>query len=376
MAPFLREGGHGAPGPWLGGRVASGLVDPNTGYIARGLVPVSLLLSGFVAFGLAAVIPDWLAIVLAFALVGPCVHGVVGTTMNRRPERWGGTGNAIVTTGIAYPLVVWLGGTFFAVTSRSIATAALFFVGFVAVPLVIVVVVVLVWDPDRRARQAAARERQAIATERGWQFIADGTEVLGDHWATRGEAPQVTATSVLAGDIDGWPVTICDTVARGRGRIPDNRTVTCLVHLPVSLPHTVALPAYSVIFENFAHGQPWTAAEYTGELTAENLYLACSDDGFADRLATPDLCRFTIDRGLMFWRIKGRDLSLSRQTQGRHIPTEDALRTASNLVALAHALPTDLIDAYGAPPHQSLPFRETSPHHGPDGAPPDLQDTP
>ena len=53
----------------------------------------------------------------------------------------------------------------------------------------------------------------------------------------------VTATSVLVGEVGGFPVTICDVVARRRRN--ENRTVCCLVHLPVALPQTVALPAAS-----------------------------------------------------------------------------------------------------------------------------------
>jgi hypothetical protein len=287
--------------------------------------------------------------------------------MSGQPEPWGTTGRAVIVTGLAYPVLLGIVGIVYIAVTRPLAQSALIF----GVPVVIVVVAALVWDPNRGPRRAAARERQAIATERGWQFIADGTDVLGDRWATGGERPQVTATSVLAGDIDGWPVTICDSVARGRGRVPDTRTVTCLVHLPVSLPHTVALPAYDLVFNTgLTDGRPWTAPEYLGEPTAEKLYLASSDHSFGDRLGSPEIRGATVDRNLMFWRIKGRDLSISRLAQGRRIPTEQTLRIASDLIALARALPPDLVSTYGKPPQQDLPFRASAPNGGPADAPP------
>jgi hypothetical protein len=43
-------------------------------FVARLLVLPSLFLTFFAAFALSAVLPDWLAVVTAFAVVGPCVQ--------------------------------------------------------------------------------------------------------------------------------------------------------------------------------------------------------------------------------------------------------------------------------------------------------------
>jgi len=336
--------------------VASVIVNGNTRSVARACVLVSVLLMFPAAMALDAVLPAGLAAVGAFALVGPSVHALVGTLLKRRPERWGDTGRTITATGVAYPLIVWIGGTIYVAVTQNLVLAALVFVG----PFVILVAVAFIWDPNRGPRRAAARERQAIAAERGWKFIPHGTAALSDHWGTHGGPVHVTARAVLAGDIDGWPVTIGDVIARHR--FSENRSVTCLVHLPVSLPRTVALPHDdTTLFAGVMRGHPWTAPEYRGRLTVEDMHLASHDPTFGERLATPDVRRATIDGDLMFWRIDGRDLSIAQPAQGRRITTEETLRTASKLVALARALPADVISAYGTVPDQGLPFREPSP---------------
>jgi hypothetical protein len=323
----------------------------NARLVARLLVLPSLFLSVLVGLALATFLPDWLAAVVAFATVGPCVHFLVGRLLEGRSERWGAMGSAITVTGLAYPLLAWLGGTVYVAVTRSAALAVLVFVG----PLVVVVVAALVsGGSNQRAMRAAAQERRATAAERGWTFVEDGTGVLGAHWSALDTPFDVTASSVLVGDIGGWPVTICDVVAR-RGRNV-NRTVTCLVHLPVALPQTVALPAARP-FPSVTQGHPWTGIEYKARPKAEELYLASSNPAFAERLATPEVRRATVDGDLLFWRIKGRDLSIAKQAQGRRIRLDQTLATASNLVALARVLPSAVVDEHAQPPRQGLPFR-------------------
>jgi hypothetical protein len=97
--------------------------------------------------------------------------------------------------------------------------------------------------------------------------------------------------------------------------------------------------------------------EHKGKWQADGLYLASSEPTFAERLGTPEVRRATVDGDLLFWRIKGRDLSIAKQAQGRRIPIGKTLETAARLVALAQALPAAVVNDYATPPNQSLPFR-------------------
>jgi len=333
--------------------------------VARLLVLPSLFLTFFAAAALSAVLPVWLAVVIACAVVGPSVHFVVGELLDRRRDPSDGMGGAITVTGLAYPVVLWLGGTIYVGATRSLWQAALVFV----TPAVVLVAAAVVFDTDRRPARAGRSDRRAIADQRGWPFVADGTEVLEAHWAAYKPDPRIaiTATSVLVGDIDGWPVTICDVA--GRRGLGSHPVVTCVVHLPIALPRTVASPSDNPLFGALLRGTPWTTVEREGEQPVREVHLISEDPTFADRLATPELRRATLDGDLMYWRINGRDLSIARQARGRPIPGDEVLRTAYHLVALARTLPADVVDAYGTPPDQGVPFREPSRHDHPGGPP-------
>ena len=337
--------------------------DGNRYFLAtRGTVLVVFVLTGLATVALAAVVGLGVAAVISFLLVGPTVHGVMGKLMQRRPDLWGGLGDGIIVAGITYPLLLWIGGAIFVATTRSLALGALIAVG----PPVLFVIVALVWDENRGPLRAADRQRRAFAAEHGWRYVADGTEVLRDHWASApGEQPEVTAAAVLAGEIGGWPVTICNTLDR-RARSDQNLTVTWLVHLPVSLPHTIAVPSNSSIYERHAQGRPWEPTPVQGyPLSVEDLYLASTSPAFGELVATPEVRKATIDGDIVFWRIIGRDLSLARRSAGK-MPLDKAVQTASRLVTLARALPADALATYGTPPDQPPPFRAPSPGDGTD----------
>lgn len=305
---------------------------------------------------LSTVIGPAAAAIGSFLIVGPGVHLVVGKAMQRRPERWGAFADFIIVAGLAYPLILWIGGTVYIALTRSFALAAVAAVA----PLVLLVLAGVVWSPDRGLKRMARRSRQAFAAEHGWRYVADGTEALRDHWASAdGERPEVTASAVVAGELDGWPVTICDTVDR-RGRSDANLTVTWLVHLPVSLPRTVAVPYDSREFAGRAQARPWEPMPVRGyPLSVDDLHLTGDDPAFGSRLATPAVRKATIDGDIVFWRIIGRDLSLARRAAAAK-PFDETLRIAARLVSVARALPAEVLAAYGTPPCEPLPFREPS----------------
>jgi hypothetical protein len=338
------------------------MVDRSTfNIVTRFTVLASIAVTGLVTLALTSVL-DLAVAALVLAIVGPVVHWVVGRLMMRLPEPWTTIGDHLILVGVAYPLVVWIGGTIYFATTGSWAMAALLAVAPLVILLVIFVVgVAMVWDPNRKALRAIKQERQALAAARGWRFVEDGTDVLGERWASPdGQRPRVTAAAVLSGDIQGWPVTICDTIDHGVTDRTRNRTVTCIVHLPASLPETVAVPFNSSQFESAAQGRPWEIFDHPDERPAvEDLYLASNDSTFGERLTTPDVRWATFEGRLMFWRIRGRDLSIARRPS-IEAPTQAPLHTASRLVALARALPTDVLTAHGTPPGQPLPFRESS----------------
>ena len=331
------------------------MVDTGTyRLVTTSIAMLALTLTLVATVALDAVLPLGLAAVIAILTVGPAVHVVVGSRMERRPDRWGDLGSGLTVAGIAYPLLLWIGGTVYVALTRSLALAALIAVG----PVVIFVVVALLWDENRGPLRRAEREGRALAREHGWRFVADGSDVLREHWASApGEQPQVTASTVLVGEMDGWPVTVCHTVDH-RTRSDTNLTVTWLVHLPVSLPRTVAVPYDSREFEHHAQGRPWEPTPVQGyPLSVQDLHLAGANPAFGDLVATPDVRKATIEGDIVFWRIIGRDLSLARRFAAGK-PIEDVLR---RLVTLAQALPADALAAYGTLPSQPPPFREPSP---------------
>jgi hypothetical protein len=332
------------------------MVDSGTyGLVTRGIAVLALLLTLGATFALSAVLPVGVAAVIAIIFVGPTVHIVVGTLMERRPERWGNFGSGIIVAGITYPLLLWIGGTIYIGVNRSVALAVVVFLA----PLVLLVLAALLWNENRGPLRRAERDGRALAARHGWRFVADGTEALRDHWAsTAGRYTEVTAHSVVAGETGGWPVTICATVDHGARRDND-ATVTWLVHLPVSLPRTVAVPYNSREFQRWAEGPPWEATPVQGyPLSADDLYVASADPAFGHAIATPAVRRATIEGDIMFWRIVGRDLTLARRVAARK-PTEDLLRW---LVTVAQALPADALGQYGTPPpSHPLPFREPAP---------------
>jgi len=318
------------------------------------LLAVALTLAATVI--LSTVIGPAAAAIGSFLIVGPAVHLVVGKAMQRQPERWGAFADFIIVAGLAYPLILWIGGSLYAALTRSLALGALVAVG----PLVLLVLAGVLWSPDRGLKRTAQRSRQAFAAEHGWRYVADGTEALRDHWTPAdGERPEVTASAIVAGELDGWPVTICDTVDQRAGS-DTNLTVTWLVHLPVSLPRTVAVPYDSREFAMRARGRPWEPMPIRGyPLSVDGLHLTSDDPALGERLATADVRKATIDGDIVFWRITGRDLSLARRAAAAK-PFEETLRVASRLVALAEALPADVLVTYGTPPCRPLPFREPS----------------
>jgi hypothetical protein len=331
------------------------MVDAGTyRLVTRGIAMLSLLMTMGGAAILSLVIPPIVAAIIAIIVVGPSVHLAVGTMMQRRPDRWGDFGSGIIVTGITYPLLLWIGGTIYVAVTRSLALAAVTFLG----PLVLLVAAVLLWNPDRGLRRRAERERQAFAAEHGWQFVADGTEVLHEHWGFGPGAPrEVTASAVLSGSIDGWPVTICTTVDHHKGS-DTNPTVVVLVHLPVSLPRTIALPYAGPKYDKFAQGPPWQSTPVQGYTpSVEDLLIASADPAFGTAVVTPEVRRATVEGDLMFWRIARRDLSLARRAAALKA-LDEVLRTASRLVALARALPADALAEHGTAPLRPLPFAE------------------
>jgi hypothetical protein len=335
--------------------------------VARFTVLASIFVTGVVTVALASVVDLAIAAVV-MAVVGPAVHTVVGKLMMRLDEPWTTIGDHLILVGVAYPLVVWIGGVIYIATTGSLALALLIAIGPVVVLLVIAVAVAVVSDPNRKALKATNQERRAVAETRGWQFVEDGTDVLADRWTRPGEnRPRVTVVAVLSGEVHGWPVTICDTIDHVVVDRDRNRTVVCMVHLPVELPSTVALPSTSSRSLDAARARLWYGFDGEGEsLSAENVFVATPDATFGARLATPEVRNATIEGGLVFWRVTGRDLSVARRpSTTAPSPTQAALHLTSRLVELAQALPADVLAAYGRPPSQELPFREPSPDRPP-----------
>ena len=128
--------------------------------------------------------------------------------------------------------------------------------------------------------------------------------MLADRWTPPGQdRPRLTVTAVLSGEIDGWPVTICDTLDHYISDVDRNRTVVCIVHLPLALPTTVALPTPSRRFREWGRARLWHGLNIEREpLSARDLYLASDDATFGTHLATPEVRSATID-GLIFWRL-------------------------------------------------------------------------
>jgi hypothetical protein len=106
------------------------------------LLAVALTLAATVV--LSTVIGPAAAAIGSFLIVGPAVHLVVGKAMQRQPERWGAFADVVIVAGLAYPLVLWIGGTAYLALTRSVALAAVAAVA----PLVLLVLAAVLWSPD------------------------------------------------------------------------------------------------------------------------------------------------------------------------------------------------------------------------------------
>ena len=59
----------------------------------------------------------------------------------------------------------------------------------------IFVVVALLWDENRGPLRRAEREGRAFATEHGWRFVADGSDVLLTRQAVKALVPVLSDVS-------------------------------------------------------------------------------------------------------------------------------------------------------------------------------------
>ena len=124
------------------------------GLVARFTVLASIGVTAFVTVALVSVV-DLVVAAIVLAVVGPAVHMVVGKLMMRGPEPWSTIGDHLMLVGVAYPLVVWIGGAIYAATTGSLALAALIAFGPLLI-LPVLLVMAVYKDPNRRALKATS----------------------------------------------------------------------------------------------------------------------------------------------------------------------------------------------------------------------------
>ncbi|WP_432968357.1 hypothetical protein [Dactylosporangium sp. CA-233914] len=183
--------------------------------------------------------------------------------------------------------------------------------------------------------------RAQLAAERGWRYARSGSGDIERRWHTADLDPSDEVAGTL-----GLPFTVFDTTVLGA---PDRapRTV-CVLHLPVELPPAAVIPD-PANGEPCAEGRvgpvpPWAALAFQHPPELDGAPPPEHPD-FADALVTGGVLDLTRRRGLIGWRIAGRDLIwVSRP--GAPLPPERLVAVIESLAELAAALPADIVARY------------------------------
>ncbi len=235
----------------------------------------------------------------------------------------------------------------------------------------------LLFGPPPPGQDGRAATRRQLAEARGWRYREQAPEIrMRWHDAYGAEADRIAPKRVLAGELDGMPFTVFDTIEK-IGRLADRREslrTVCMVHLPVALPDA-RLRGRLADEEQYgplppvAAEPPWncdilprvSALELIESGDGQAPPMAAESDlpGFSDALITEAVRWETIARKVPGWRIHGRDLLFVGLPGAEAcLSNHEAMAVVAGLVAIARRLPADVLDRHGQPPTTGLPLAD------------------
>lgn len=236
---------------------------------------------------------------------------------------------------------------------------------------VLVVGSLVAWTRRREgALIAGLRDRRELARQRGWHYQdrasglpARWRDLIGWRYAT------ITPLGVFAGEVDGLPFTVFDSVVGLDGVEGQAPRTTWVVHLPVAFPRVDVGPgrdevlrAFGVtgsvdrFFERvFEQGELPTAPDPSP--TGSGPAARCPDaPELARDLLTPAVRAAADAAGLLAWRIVGPDLLVSSPEHLRPLPLDEVVARVEGLAALGRAVVDAVGDRHGTTPAVEPPF--------------------
>ena len=231
----------------------------------------------------------------------------------------------------------------------------------------LVVGALLAWTSRREGKVLAGlRDRRELARRRGWHYQdrapglpARWKDVIGWRHAT------ITPLGVLAGEVDGLPFTVFDSLVGPDGVEGQAPRTTWVVHLPVALPRVDVGPGRDEVLRAFGVAgsvdrffeEGALLTEPDASATGAGPSVHCPDaPELARDLLTPAVRAAADAAGLTSWRIVGPDLVVSSGEHRQPLPLDEVVARVEALAALARAVVDAVGDRHGTAPAVEPPL--------------------